>query len=740
MIDNPPASQPESDQLKPCHWGQKCRILPWLICLSFISILLGLGLFYHTPSDTASSPEMSQRVPSPCLTPACLKAAARLSITKDPFIQPCEYFLGSCGAEGQAAATRGRQRGKGPSKGKRGLEEWAAGKKRRERAVNSVTDTQTNTDTSPYKLSDRQTALLQVIREILESPNRPGPANSAEKKVRRFYSSCMDTKTIEQLGSQPVLKLIDKLGGWALSGKWKHSDFNFTLSLLMKEYSTFPFFNVYVGRDPENSVSDRKYVQIDQPEFQIPVEWDSKEKKSKLKPQNVQQFLYFHLQLLGLLGVHAQSTNLHTGLFLQLSSQLALASSPLSHRLQKQLLYQRMTVSELQAAAPAIDWLGCLQATFHPLPILQSDQVLLHNLPYITHMSRTISKWQQSQEISVSDPLHTFMVLSLLHKVMPALNSKFTDIQRNLSIKLGETQEVVPLWKKCVLEAEKGFDTVMFPLLRERVGAKEAEEMMQDIYSSLKSRLSTLKWRDKKSHSSVLNRVGSLTPRLSTNKEILSQEKIEQQYSGVPVSEDAYFSNYLQLLSLQRKRRNKLFSQTSAPDILSFVPSLSGTEMNIPLGMFAPPFFHPSYPRAVNYGILGTLMAKEILKLLLPDVQSQSESPQRVSECVWAHYLRLTESSRKADPPPLTPSQQQEIWAYSTSLLSFHGETSLSNLSHTHLFLTSFAQINCDSDPFNEPLPFEPLFLVTVICMSSDLCPRPMTCSYTSQQTLSQEC
>uniref|UniRef100_A0A0E9PVY6 Uncharacterized protein n=1 Tax=Anguilla anguilla TaxID=7936 RepID=A0A0E9PVY6_ANGAN len=47
-------------------------------------------------------------------------------------------------------------------------------------------------------------------------------------------------------------------------------------------------------------------------------------------------------------------------------------------------------------------------------------------------------------------------------------------------------------------------------------------------------------------------------------------------------------------------------------------------------------------------------MAKEILYLLLPDIQSQSEAPKKVSDCVWAHYLHLTKSVRRTDPPPLT--------------------------------------------------------------------------------------
>lgn len=144
-----------------------------------------------------------------------------------------------------------------------------------------------------------------------------------------------------------------------------------------------------------------------------------------------------------------------------------------------------------QTLAPAIDWLGCLQTTFHPHPVSQSDHVLLHNLPYIVHMSRIIGKWLNKHELSgryfisiknimqktvtnitrflitqatsvtysmvysnqytfvwclsiflFSGPLHTFMVLSLLHTVIPALDSRFTQTERNFSLALGTTEEV----------------------------------------------------------------------------------------------------------------------------------------------------------------------------------------------------------------------------------------------------------------------------------------------------------
>lgn len=57
--------------------------------------------------------------------------------------------------------------------------------------------------------------------------------------------------------------LCMQLGGWAVSGQWNGADFNSTLILLMRDYATFPFFNLYVGRD-RNEISyetTKRYIQ-----------------------------------------------------------------------------------------------------------------------------------------------------------------------------------------------------------------------------------------------------------------------------------------------------------------------------------------------------------------------------------------------------------------------------------------------------------------------------------------------
>ncbi|KAK5861766.1 hypothetical protein PBY51_017219 [Eleginops maclovinus] len=729
-------------QAKPV-WINHRRLL--LFGLSLCAVILGFIFKHHNPQDRRTDQE--GKAVTPCFSPACQLASARLSLSADPFTQPCDYFLSTCGSDRLSPDSWGRLRGQGIPGHPQNPKEKTGWTKRRGQSAQ-----RDDRGLREEETLDRKTVLLKYLREVLESNHSAG--STAVQKTRGFFRSCLDTRSIDTAGAEPFLALIQKLGGWAVSGQWNRTDFNSTLSRLMRDYATFPFFNLYVGKDPNETTlgSTKRYIQIDQPDLLIPIEWNSKTLKSQAKTQTLRPFLASCHRYLALLGAVPNSSMIHVGTFISLSSELAVAAAPLQHRLSTGRLYQRMTIRELQSKAPAIDWLSCLQAAFHPLLLTKDDHVLLHNSLYIQQMSRIVSKWLNRRELSTILTVHTFMVLNLLHTLMPALDSRFSDTENTLAVALGHTEGVAPRWKRCVLETERGFPSVLTHLLSERTAHREAEEMIQNIFSSFKSKLNELNRTDGKSFQSVMKKVQSLIPRLWTTNESYTEAVIDQLFSEVTVDTHGFFSNYVQLLSLWQKRQSQLLAeQAEAPDILSVTPFLLGDELLFPMGMFVPPLFHPSYPRAMNYGVMGFLIAKDILHLILPDIYSQSETVHAVGDCVWDHYLTVTETAGRGGAFPLSAAQQQEVWlqysalqialqAYRLSLENDPGDTSISGLSHTRLFLTSFSQVNCDSDPYRDFMPLQPSFLITVICAESDLCPAGLQCPNRTQKHSLRTC
>lgn len=102
--------------------------------------------------------------PLPCLSPACMRVAERFSAAMDPFSRPCDYFLFSCKAE-MSPKSRGRHRGNIISHNvtRRAEKTRRAGRGGGMR-LDRGSDTERKRDD---RLPDRQTALLQTIKEIL---------------------------------------------------------------------------------------------------------------------------------------------------------------------------------------------------------------------------------------------------------------------------------------------------------------------------------------------------------------------------------------------------------------------------------------------------------------------------------------------------------------------------------------------------------------------------------------------
>ncbi|KPP65463.1 endothelin-converting enzyme-like 1-like [Scleropages formosus] len=120
----------------------------------------------------------------------------------------------------------------------------------------------------------------EKLQHLLQQPVRRREPNSAERKVKDFYHSCMDMQEIDRLGSAPMTEVIESCGGWDLSGVppggagWESSnapqrpDFNELLYRTQGVYSTAVFFSLTVNVDDKNS--SRNAIRIDQEGLTLP--------------------------------------------------------------------------------------------------------------------------------------------------------------------------------------------------------------------------------------------------------------------------------------------------------------------------------------------------------------------------------------------------------------------------------------------------------------------------------------
>ncbi|XP_032161201.1 kell blood group glycoprotein isoform X6 [Mustela erminea] len=513
------------------------------------------------------------------------------------------------------------------------------------------------------------------LRRILEAPGS-WHLGSGEEKAFQFYRSCMDTDAIEAVGAAPLRQVIEE---------------------------------------------------IDPPEFDVPLK---QEQEQKIYAQIVREYVTYLNQLGTLLGGEPNKVQEHAYLSISITSQLFQFLRPLEQRRAQGKLFHMVTIDQLQEMAPAIDWLSCLQATFTPMPLSPSQLLLVHDLEYLKNMSQLV----EEQLSYHRDFLQSHMILGLVRTLSPALDSKFQEARRSLIQKLGELTERPPMpsrprWMKCVEDTGTFFQPTLAALFVREAFSPSTQSAAMELFTAIKnaliSRLRRVPWMDEKTRQEAQNRVTQLQVKMGAPEWALEPSQARQEYNDIQLG-PSYLQSFLSCFRSLQARTVQSFLQSFpyhrwkvSPWGVSAYYSIPDHVVVFPAGLLQPPFFHPGYPRAVNFGAAGSIMAHELLhifyQLLLPGgcPACDTRALQGALLCMKHHYETIplpngtsfngsrTFLENAADIGGLAIALQ----AYSKRLLWHHGETTLPNLdlSPQQLFFRSYAQVMCREPGTQEP-------------------------------------
>uniref|UniRef100_A0A452GQV9 Kell metallo-endopeptidase (Kell blood group) n=1 Tax=Gopherus agassizii TaxID=38772 RepID=A0A452GQV9_9SAUR len=627
-----PPFQPCEEDPREAAKNRRClRGKSLLLCALMLSTVLGFALLLAYT--------ILHQGLEPCDTKECLTLLARLLEVRNATIDPCEDFYGyACG-------------------------NWEANHLR--------TRTMESSNVFDVLLEENQL----ILKRLLEVPQlRVG--SSAKEKAIRFYHSCMDTQQIEAEGAQPLKELINQIGGWNFTGPEKQTDFNQTLQILMGKYNTFPFFRAYVG--PNSSDPSTNIIQV------TGSSGDGSQKGQEQETYNSPA--RSSVTNLGtLLGGPQNVTSTFISFALSFISNLQKEVTPLQERRERGMLFYHTTIRELQEKAPAIDWLSCLQAAFHPVQLNISQPIAVHDMDYLKGMSPSLrfAGWLRERE---SKPvLQIYMILCLVGNLSPALDSRFQDARRELYEKLhGKTGEsgLAHRWRKCLSDTSTFFEPVLGEMIVQEIFPQETKDLVGILLPPPKRKLILISFFS--FHSYLIHYQGQVTSLSLTNV---------PSFFG---SEAGYWSFNTLIAKIWVFF---LFSFSASswkvyPWSVHSYYSLRRHAVVFPAGMFRSPFFHAEFPSAVNFGAMGVIMAHELLHAfhdygayLVP------ESCPRCNRDALGLRINgtFTLLENAADTGGLAIAYQ----AYKNWLKKHKQERNLpgSGLSHHQLFYISFANV-----------------------------------------------
>ncbi|XP_057356565.1 endothelin-converting enzyme 2 isoform X5 [Manis pentadactyla] len=402
-----------------------------------------------------------------------------------------------------------------------------------------------------------------VLKHLLENTTF-NSSSEAERKTQRFYLSCLQVERIEELGAQPLQDLIDKVDQ---SG----------LFLPSRDY--------YLNRTANEKV--------------------------------LNAYLDYMEELGVLLGGQPASTREQMQQVLELEIQLANITVPQDQRRDEEKIYHKMSISELQALAPSMDWLEFLSFSLSPLELHDSEPVVVYGTDYLQQVSELISHTAPSI-------LNNYLIWNLVQKTTSSLDHRFESAQEKLLETLyGTKKSCIPRWQTCISSTDDALGFALGALFVKATFDQQskqiAEGMISEIRTAFEEALGQLVWMDEKTRRAAKEKADSIYDMIGFPDFILEPKELDDVYDGYEVSEDSFFQNMLNLYNFSAKVMADQLRKPPSRDQWSMTPQTvnayylpTKNEIVFPAGILQAPFYTRNHPKALNFGGIGVVMGHEL--------------------------------------------------------------------------------------------------------------------------------
>uniref|UniRef100_A0A8C9VZV5 Endothelin converting enzyme like 1 n=1 Tax=Scleropages formosus TaxID=113540 RepID=A0A8C9VZV5_SCLFO len=566
----------------------------------------------------------------------------------------------------------------------------------------------------------------EKLQHLLQQPVRRREPNSAERKVKDFYHSCMDMQEIDRLGSAPMTEVIESCGGWDLSGVppggagWESSnapqrpDFNELLYRTQGVYSTAVFFSLTVNVDDKNS--SRNAIRIDQEGLTLPertLYLGQDEDSVKI----LAAYKALMERLLSMLGAHNATQKSRE--ILQLETRLANITVSEFDEQRKDIstMYNRLTLRQLQRI---IHWKRLLDRIFQD-NFSEDEEIVVLATDYMQKVSEIIKT--TSKRV-----LHNYMLWRIVAALSEHLSTAFRSTIHEFSREIDGTERQLDLGQLCLNQANKHFGMALGALFVEEHFSSHSkakvQELVEDIKHALDVRLQELDWMDTETKEAARSKLKHMMVMTGYPDFLLNPELTDQEY-GFGVNEKTYFKNILSSIKfnikLSVKKIHKEVDKTAwllPPQALNAYYLPNKNQMVFPAGILQPTLYDPQFPQSLNYGGIGAIIGHELThgyddwggqydrhgNLKQWWTEESYRKFQKKAECIIKLYDNFTVYNQKVNGRLTLGENIADMGGLKLSYYAYqkwirdHGpEQPLPGLKHTHeqLLFIAFAQNWC---------------------------------------------
>jgi putative endopeptidase len=414
----------------------------------------------------------------------------------------------------------------------------------------------------------------------------------ADSQVGALYQSFMDEARVEQLDAKPLKEDLAKID--AISSLDEMTRFmgttqgRFGISIVgpgpYADPDTPTINTLWVGSGGLG-LPDRDYYLTD---------------GFKTQRDAYRAYIARTLNMVGVADSEAAADKI-----MAFETEIAKATWPIADRRDFSKITNRMTMAELTAYAPELNW----KAFFEGAQIPDQKRLILQENTSV----RDIVK------LYASTPLDTLKLWEKFHvadQASPYLSKRFVDNRFAFTKTLSGVTEIRPRWKRGLTLVDGSLGELVGQTYVEQYFPASSKAKMQELVANLKlamaDRIKANSWMAPTTKAAALDKLSRMMVMVGYPDKFRDYSKLAVKADDLygNVQRSGAFEYQYQLSDLGKTVDRKKWSMT--PQTVNAYNGGLQNKIVFPAGILQPPYFDPNADPAVNYGAIGSVIGHEI--------------------------------------------------------------------------------------------------------------------------------
>lgn len=474
---------------------------------------------------------------------------------------------------------------------------------------------------------------LEVLRQALENVSRYSES-SAIRKTKKFYSSCINTAAIDERSVTPLKDLIEKYGGWSVTGK----GLNYRWSVEEKMGQVLRDLNVQtllsVDVRPDIFDSSRNILRFDMSSLGLSATYFNSLDDNSAKIRNA--YKTYMKTIARLLGGERYTSGIKMSRIFEFEKSLA---NIINKTFYSEDLVE--TVKQYHESGVSSEFWGstikefCNQSSFDEsfivrlLNILFSKQKLSfkpsekvfyikdvknHRAPIFRGIHNELVSWGES---IVMD----YIMWRVVDSYVKAMPKEFFAAKHKYEVEILGPQES-ERWSYCLSVMSTYMDMSVGRLFVDAAFDDSSKNIVKDMTTRIRKaftdNLESKTWMDDETREKAKEKANAIGEDVGYPSYIKDDKKLDTHYSMLTIA-DGLFENLVSAkkmliqkkLGVLRVKVNKE-KWLMGPATVNAYYSQTQNRIVILAGIIRSPLYKKIYPKYLNYGSLAMVIGHEI--------------------------------------------------------------------------------------------------------------------------------